>query len=358
MSDFKIESPKSRLTTILLSGIILLSSPFLLIPVVFIKLWRKCVALLAKLFKPSLGEMLSTLGVLMASDDVYGQSNCNIMLDVSSEGELTAEQYQLAFLEFEERASKEDNSLVYPELKQGLTSWMGYWFFENDADFDIKNHIKEYHHPGKERYTEEDVIEMKEELIQRRWTKGRPLWEIFVINNYFPDGLTTGNCTPHTATIARIHHSLADGISLLIWLKKFLRMKDLQLMVPIPTWPKMTFFQKLSLSLKFPFQLALTVADYLLAKYPESRFIVRRNEKQRRKPAGCYMLQTRGIRMENIRRIKEHVSVGFSSVILAGISGFLHDWMVRQDAGIPEEQILVNLPFPIPRTSERFKNQM
>jgi hypothetical protein len=105
----------------------------------------------------------------------------------------------LAFLEFEERASKDD--LVYPELEQGLTSWMGHWFFQNDADFDVKNHIKEYSHPGKERYTEEDVIEMKEELMQGSWTKGRPMWEIFVTNNYL--------------TIARFHHTFGDRVSLL-----------------------------------------------------------------------------------------------------------------------------------------------
>jgi hypothetical protein len=128
-----------------------------------IRLWRICVVLLAKLFKLPLCEMLSTLGVLMASGHVYGEVKCNIMLDLSLEGELTAEQYQFAFLEFEERASKE--GLVYPELKQGLTSWMGYWFFQNDAGFDVKNHIKEYSHVVKERCTEEDVNEIKEELI-------------------------------------------------------------------------------------------------------------------------------------------------------------------------------------------------
>jgi hypothetical protein len=360
MSDFKIESPKSKFTSILLSGLILLSLPFLLILVVFVKLWRKLVVVLAKMFKPSLGEMLSTLGTLMTFDDLYGRPRCNVLLDICADGELTAEQYQLAFLEFEERASKDD--LVYPELKQGLTSWMGYWFFQNDADFDVKNHIKEYSHPGKERYTEEDVIEMKEELMQGSWTKGRPMWEIFVINNYFP---TTANSTPHTATIARFHHTLGDGVSLLIWLKKFLNMKELKLIVPIPTWPKMTLYEKLVLSLKFPFQFALTVADYLLAKYPESRFIVRRNDKQ---PGGkssaaapCYISQTKGIPMENIKRIKEQFGVSCSSVILAGISGFLHSLMVTRqddDGGTLEKTVLANLPFPIPRTTERLRNQM
>jgi hypothetical protein len=357
MSDFKIESPKSRFTRVLLSGIILLSFPFLILPVaLIIKLWRKCVGWLAKLFKPSLGRMLSTLGVLLAGDDVYGLLNTNILIELSSEGDLTAEHYRVAFLELEERAnSKEEH---YPELKQGLTSWMGYWFFQNDADFDIKNHITEYHNPHNERYTEENLIKIKEELIQRRWRRGGPLWEIIVIKNYFPEG----SIIPHTATIPRFHHALADGISLVIWFKKLFRMKDLQLIVPIPTWPKMTFYQKLRLSLKFPFQLASTVVDYMLAKYPESRFIVRRNNtKQQGKPADsvCYFVQTRGIPMENIRRIKEHFNVSFSSVIMAGITGFLHNFTIRQDNdGKPEERTMVYLPFPIPRTSERLRNQM
>jgi hypothetical protein len=357
MSDCKIGSPKSRFTRVLLSGIILLSFPFLILPVaLIIKLWRKCVALLAKLFKPSFGRMLSTLGVLFVADDVYGLSQSNILIHVSSEGDLTAEHYRVAFLELEERANSEEEH--YPELKQGLTSWMGYWFFQNDADFDIKNHIKEYHNPHKERYTEEDLIKIKEELIQRRWRRGGPLWEIIVIKNYFPEG----SIIPHTATIPRFHHALADGISLVIWFKKLLRMKDLQLIVPIPNWPKITLYQKLCLSLKLPFQLALTVVDYLLAKYPESRFIGRRNNtKQQGKSSDsvCYFVQTRGIPMENIRRIKEHFNVGFSSVIMAGITGFLYDLMERQDNdGKPEERTMAYLPFPIPRTSERLKNQM
>jgi hypothetical protein len=33
-------------------------------------------------------------------------------------------------------------------------------------------------------------------------------------------------------------------------------------------------------------------------------------------------------------RIKEHFNPGFSSVVLAGISGFLHEFMVMQDEGM------------------------
>jgi hypothetical protein len=63
--------------------------------------------------------------------------------------------------------------------------------------------------------------------------------------------------------------------------------------------------------------------------------------------------------MENIKRIKEQFGFSFSIVILAGISGLLHHLMARKnDEGMPEKTVLANLPFLIPRTTERLRNRM
>jgi diacylglycerol O-acyltransferase / wax synthase len=86
--------------------------------------------------------------------------------------------------------------VVPPRHNLGQPVW------EDCARFDIRNHIFRHRlrRPGGEKELEELVGRILTPLMDRR----RPLWDFHVI-----DGLSDGR----GALIARVHHSLADGIS-------------------------------------------------------------------------------------------------------------------------------------------------
>ncbi|MCH7811030.1 MAG: wax ester/triacylglycerol synthase family O-acyltransferase [Chloroflexi bacterium] len=74
--------------------------------------------------------------------------------------------------------------------------------WDDDPAFDVRNHI---HHialaaPGDDR----QLRELTAELFSQPLDRGRPLWEMYVI-----DGLKEGN----TGIVSKVHHCMVDGVS-------------------------------------------------------------------------------------------------------------------------------------------------
>lgn len=74
--------------------------------------------------------------------------------------------------------------------------------WEFDQDFDIKNHIFEI--KSRKKVTHEDLRRIAGEKMTDLMDRGKPLWELFLINN-----LERGR----SAMIAKVHHCMVDGIS-------------------------------------------------------------------------------------------------------------------------------------------------
>lgn len=77
----------------------------------------------------------------------------------------------------------------------GMPTW------EDDPDFDIKNHVRSVR-LGKH-VAEEALFEFAEEFFEGRMDMARPLWEIALIPNL--DGDRTG-------IVCRVHHCMVDGV--------------------------------------------------------------------------------------------------------------------------------------------------
>lgn len=74
--------------------------------------------------------------------------------------------------------------------------------WEEDEDFDIKNHIHAI--KSKKKVTHEELLKIAGEKMTDVMDRNKPLWELFVIEN-LEDG--------KSAMIAKVHHCMVDGIS-------------------------------------------------------------------------------------------------------------------------------------------------
>ena len=97
----------------------------------------------------------------------------------------------------------EGRLLVYPRFRQyvvddGMTA---HWV--DDDKFDLDAHVRRVRLPGAG--GERELQSMVADLASERLDKGKPLWQMHVIENY----------NGGSALITRIHHCIADGIALI-----------------------------------------------------------------------------------------------------------------------------------------------
>ncbi|MGL5003622.1 MAG: wax ester/triacylglycerol synthase domain-containing protein, partial [Casimicrobium sp.] len=97
----------------------------------------------------------------------------------------------------------EGRLLVYPRFKQYVVDdgMAAHWI--DDDDFDLDAHLHRVRLPGAG--GEKELQAMVADLASERLDKGKPLWQMHLIENY----------QGGSALISRIHHCIADGIALI-----------------------------------------------------------------------------------------------------------------------------------------------
>jgi len=85
--------------------------------------------------------------------------------------------------------------LTTPLLNIGLPSW------EDDPNFDVRNHIREV---MLKRGTDAEVKAVSAKILSTTLDRDRPLWDLTLLR-----GVKGGS----TALVTRLHHCLADGIA-------------------------------------------------------------------------------------------------------------------------------------------------
>lgn len=91
---------------------------------------------------------------------------------------------------------------AYPPFNQRLVRKMGLWFWEEDDQFDLDQHV---HHvalpqPGRIR----ELLALVSKLHSALMDRAKPLWEMFII-----EGVEDGRI----ALYFKIHHSMVDGVA-------------------------------------------------------------------------------------------------------------------------------------------------
>lgn len=160
---------------------------FLLVPLIFVGslpifIFRR---LITYIQPPNVGKILTTRSSLLASDDLRKPLG-NLLICLIVEGSLDVSHLkdliQKNILEYNES----DGKLRYPEMSQNLTRRWGFYFWEDDAEFSLDNHVTVIPDKGRS-LTENDLEEIKQALIIKEWDPNHPLWEIVVAHNVMFD---------------------------------------------------------------------------------------------------------------------------------------------------------------------------
>jgi len=207
---FGLKSAFLKILTIILSVCLLFLIPmiFFTISVPFGTL-RYLIHKSAKCFRPDLGKMVTLSTTPMAIDSLYTKPKTSIVVGLILEGTLDLTRIRNIVSKNILGARFPNGEMKYPELKQYLTSWLGYYFWKDEKHFDLEKHVRMESQNPSTTYSEQDIKNIYQTLVRNPWNRKRSLWELILMPNSYPKGLDA--TTSHTILFLRVHHSIGDG---------------------------------------------------------------------------------------------------------------------------------------------------
>jgi WS/DGAT/MGAT family acyltransferase len=109
--------------------------------------------------------------------------------------------------------------LYRPRLGLGWPVWV------DAADFDLADHVRV--RPLHRQCSEDELLDITEELVQRSFDATKPLWELWLLPG-MPD--------QRVAVVLRAHHVVADGTAALAAFARLLDVAPDALAAPTPVW--------------------------------------------------------------------------------------------------------------------------
>jgi hypothetical protein len=150
-----------RLTVALVILLIVpITLPFVLIVSFSI---RKPESLLAYWNEPGI-KMITCMGTLFAGDDLHNRPKAKVVAVLTVEGNLQLERYKGIAKSNTLNARDTRRKLIYPELKQCVVRWGGYYFWKDYLAFNLENHVKLYNDESGESFTHTDISRITETL--------------------------------------------------------------------------------------------------------------------------------------------------------------------------------------------------
>jgi hypothetical protein len=317
---------------------------FLFIPIVLpLFIWWGFAILTAKCFNPSLGRPLSPQSAIFARDDLYVQPGETVTLALGYDGQINKSQVEKRYKEILENQ--------FPELKQYLSRWMGFFFWADDMSFCLDDHISTC---DEEIRTIEELEERRNEMANKPFKEGKALWELVLfVNCKFDEETIKANGGMKAACILRAHHCLVDGYSLLKVINCMTDDKDLFDNLPKPNLPKRSLIRWALFVLRFCVRASL---DVLVAAFEANRYQNDWNIPQ-------VNLQGKGFRAATVVPLSKVKNVGAkhhvrtSAVIYAALTGGIRKSMELKGSKIPKG-FTIMCPLPLPSHPDHLTNYM
>ena len=329
---------------------VVISLIFVLLPLFSLSLafsvvFRAVVVHIARRFRPDLVKIFSGTGALMALESIYTRPKLSILLWMVCEGNVTLEKCRSQFQSQVLEKCDSEGNIIYSQLRWRWVQYLGYLFWKEDKDFNLKAHIRLYD------YAQENLslpVPCKEEnlqcvtgdLIAHPFAKDRSPWELLIIPKY--DGNHSGSNKEGTVLVLRIHHAMADGHSILKLLLKLFNAKATKVPQPCaPEFPSRNWQSLLILPLLLPYRLAETVLDshdgkncwHLVGKKLSRKY---------------YAFFSDKVSVDQIKEIKNHYNVGYDVVLFALAIGATRRLMIEARQEVPKS-IACFAPLPLPK---------
>jgi hypothetical protein len=279
---------------------------------------------MAPLIKPKLGKMLTLLAIPYTF--YFGEvKGILVVLEMDIEGGVDLEEFKADFMEKIINLRKE-NHLVYPELRQIFTQWMGYLFWKNVPNFSIDDHViwwnkSQLNSKGNEEDVNADLNQIRKEMLLKEFPPNKPIWDLHLVEH-----------GKNTKMFFRWHHSYFDGISCIkLFSRIFSNGPDIV--------PNTRIFIKKNLNparlirkfwkfIKTPYLYAEFLTDNLMFYTFDWIWNVPREDGQFNME-GIRLGQSKYIPLEKLRETAGEHQVNVNSVVLAGISGGIQRFMLE-----------------------------
>ena len=196
---------------------------------VLASLWVRLFAVVvAHWNRPDLAGIMFNRGQYFALESVHAKPSSTIVMHLVCDGTICLErlrqQFQRQLILSQSNVHTPDS---YSRFRQLWTQYAGYTFWQWESDFSVEKHIREYDYDDSELAlpagicSENDLKRITAAVVAKPYPSGQSPWEILVIENYKSSNNNEGH--PQFVLVLRIHHLLADRISIV---KLLLRLFD------------------------------------------------------------------------------------------------------------------------------------
>ena len=338
----RLKIPFTReLLKLCVSCVVLCFLPILIVNAVIWTTGHYLVVIMARIFRPDLRKAITGIQAAMSLERIYTRPKLNILVYYVAEGTVTKTQFSSCFQQRVLNCTRNDGKLMYPELRQYRTTFLNYFFLKDDPHFDLKNHIRDYDYGGSlalpQSCDESDLQRVMGGLLAAPWKKGRSPWEILIVNNYKEDGNKV-----RTAIVVRLHHSLADGYSIL---KITLRlMNSMESAIPQPNFERMSMLGTYAQIFTVPFKAIYYSAVSLIDGYDSKHAWHLTDVKHSRQYNSCIVKR---IPVKMVKEIRRRYGVNYNAVLAAVACGAVRRVMNNAGQLVPKS-MAVFTPLPLP----------
>jgi len=204
MGSLEFASKLSKLEVSLLVVIYILSILPVTCLIGLVLVYRQFVILIASALRPDLLQILSPVSTIHTVKDPRTSSKVPatiVSYFLGIEGRVELGDIQDAFQTRVLQCRGESGDLAYPELTQYLVQWMGYHFWKEEDDFQLRNHVRLWN--GKKNFKE-----IVQESVRTPFDPRTSPWKMEVLYNFSPEGAPV---SPNTFCVLSVDHALTDG---------------------------------------------------------------------------------------------------------------------------------------------------
>jgi hypothetical protein len=348
--------------------------PCLLILICPIILYRRILFHSAKYVRPDLAKMVTARGSLPAFEDVYKSARSKLVTAVVLEGCPSLDDLRDGVESALGTVDPNSGQILYPELSQNITKWMGYLFWKPLKNFHADDHIV-YCEKQKVIFEQADRLLKEESLIP--FTNDKAMWKLILYTNYDPDKSDkfVKAESRYSLLVFCVHHTLVDGFSVM---KLAHKVCQIQYVPPIPPQPQnssRSYFSKLIKPFFILIKLPYDVGEVVMKQGTQGKIWTKESRNNslgggnndiafglsnseattRRIPYSG--TATEMIPFPRIKEIRKLHGVTTTSVIIAAMTGSIRNQMFKDKKKIPR-QINFSIPLPLEGHPDKLRNHM